>query len=314
MPKKPIFILAPMDDVTDVVFRQIVASTCPPDIFFTEFVNVDGLQSPGRKALLPKLMYENNGQKIIAQIWGKNPENFYKTTKDIIELGFYGVDINFGCPEKTIVKNNCCSAMIKSENRELAVEIIKAVKEAAGSKVKVSVKTRLGFNEVDYSWHETLLKQKLNMLTVHARTRKEMSKVDAHWDKLEPILKLRDNLAPETIIIGNGDVKNRADGLEKVKNTGVDGIMIGRGIFHDMYCFANKSPWENMNPTEKINLYIKHIELFLSTYSGAKKFEPLKKFSKVYLHGFEGSSHLRDKVVRSRSPEEMHDILKSTVQ
>lgn len=313
MQSKLIFILAPMDDVTDVVFRQIVASTYSPDIFFTEFVNVDGLQSPGRKALLPKLLLENNGQKVIAQIWGKNPENFYKTTKDIIEMGFYGVDINYGCPEKTIVKNNCCSAMIKEKNRALALEIIDAVKDAAGDKIKVSVKTRLGFNEVDYSWHELLLKQNLNMLTVHARTRKEMSKVDAHWDKLAPILKLRDNIAPETIIIGNGDVKNRADGLEKVKNTGVDGVMIGRGIFHDMYCFSDKSPWANMNPIDKINLYIKHIELFLNTYLGAKKFEPLKKFSKVYLHGFEGASDLRDKVVRSHSPESMLNILKSVL-
>lgn len=308
---EPIFILAPMDDVTDVVFRQIVSSTCAPDIFFTEFVNVDGLQSPGRKALLPKLLHEKNGHKVIAQIWGKNPDNFYKTTKDIIEMGFYGVDINYGCPEKTIVKNNCCSAMIKKENRGLALEIINAVKDAAGDKIKVSVKTRLGFNEVDYSWHETLLKQKLNMLTVHARTRKEMSKVDAHWDKLTPILKLRDDIAPETIIVGNGDVKNRADGIKKAQNSGVDGVMIGRGIFHDMYCFSENSPWENMSSAEKVNLYIKHIELFLNTYSGAKKFEPLKKFSKVYLHGFEGASDLRDKVVRSHSPEEMLSILKN---
>lgn len=308
---EPLFIMAPMDDVTDVVFRQIVASTCAPDIFFTEFVNVDGLQSPGRKAILPKLFHEKNGHKIIAQIWGKNPDNFYKTTKDIIDMGFYGVDINYGCPEKTIVKNNCCSAMIKKENRDLALEIIQAVKDAAGDKIKVSVKTRLGFNEVDYSWHEVLLKQKLNMLTVHARTRKEMSKVDAQWDKLAPIIKLRNELAADTLIIGNGDVKNRADGLEKAKNIGVDGVMIGRGIFHDMYCFSEKSPWESMSPTEKTNLYIKHIELFLNTYSGAKKFEPLKKFSKVYLHGFEGASDLRDKVVRSHSPEEMLALLRN---
>lgn len=300
-----------MDDVTDVVFRQIIAETCAPDLFFTEFVNVDGLQSPGRPALMPKLKLEANGQKVIAQLWGKNPENFYKTTKDIIDLGFYGVDINYGCPDKTIVKNNCCSAMIKTENRSLAHEIIDAVKDAAGDKLKVSVKTRLGFNEIDYSWHSSLLEKKLNMLTVHARTRKEMSKVDAHWELLPPIIDAKNTIAPETLIVGNGDVKNRADGLEKAEKYGVDGIMIGRGIFHDPYCFSSNSPWEIMDPSEKIKLYIKHIELFMSTYPDGRKFEPLKKFSKVYLHGFENASDIRDKVVRSHSPLEMLDALKS---
>lgn len=309
--KKPFFVLAPMDDVTDVVFRQIIASTCAPDIFFTEFVNVDGLQSPGRPALLPKLYLEKNGHKVIAQIWGKKPENFYKTTKDIVEMGFYGVDINFGCPDKTIVKNNCCSAMIKKENRQLAHEIIDAVKEAAGDKIRVSVKTRLGFNEIDYSWHSSLLEKKLNMLTVHARTRKEMSKVDAHWDMLSPIIDAKNTISPETLIVGNGDVKNRQDGLNKASNSGVDGVMIGRGVFHDPYCFSDNSPWEKMAPSEKISLYVKHIELFQETYPEGRKFEPLKKFSKVYLHGFENASDIRDKVVRSTSPLEMLSVLRN---
>jgi len=149
------------------------------------------------------------------------------------------------------------------------------------------------------------------MLSVHARTRKEMSKVDAHWDLLAPIIDAKNTISPITLIVGNGDVKNRADGLEKANASGVDGIMIGRGVFHDPYCFSENSPWENMSPDEKIRLYIKHIELFLDTYSGRRKFEPLKKFSKVYLHGFENASEIRDKVVRSHTPEEMLDILKA---
>lgn len=305
------FVLAPMDDVTDVVFRQIIASTHPPDLFFTEFVNVDGLQSPGRRALLPKLLKEDNGHKIVAQIWGKNPDNFYKTTKDIIDMGFFGVDINYGCPEKTIVKNNCCSAMIKKENREVAVEIIEAVKDASQNKIQVSVKTRLGFNDIDYSWHETLLKQNLNMLTIHARTRKEMSKVDAHWGDLSPIVELRDKLSPSTKIVGNGDVLNHADGIKKAKLFGVDGIMIGRGVFQDPYCFSDTSSWAKLSSQEKINLYIKHITMHQNTYQGTRKFEPLKKFSKVYLHSFEGASDLRDRVVRSHSVDEMLENLRS---
>ena len=149
------------------------------------------------------------------------------------------------------------------------------------------------------------------MLSVPARTRKELSKVDAHWDLLPPIIDAKNTISPDTLIVGNGDVKNRADGIEKANISGVDGIMIGRGIFHDPYCFTDKSPWEDMSPREKIQLYIKHVELFLDTYPTVKKFEPLKKFSKVYLHGFENASEIRDKVVRSRSPEEMLAILKA---
>src|SRR5690606_10563466 len=172
---KPFFVLAPMDDVTDTVFRQVIASTAPPDLYFTEFVNVDGLQSPGREKLLPKLRITDKERPIVAQIWGKNPENYYKTAKELVVMGFDGVDINFGCPDKTVVKNGLCVAMIN--NRELTGEIIQAVREGVKGALPLSVKTRLGLNEVDYTWHEFLLKQKLNMLTIHGRTAKQLSKV-----------------------------------------------------------------------------------------------------------------------------------------
>ena len=179
MQNKPFFILAPMDDVTDVVFRRLVAECAAPDLFFTEFANVDGLQSAGRHAVLKKLKRHDSEKSTVAQVWGKTPENYYKTTKELIEMGFSGIDINMGCPDKTIVKNGCCSAFILDENRNLASQVIDEVLRAADGKVPVSVKTRLGFSEVDYSWHEMLLSKKLNMLTIHARTRKEMSKVPA---------------------------------------------------------------------------------------------------------------------------------------
>src|SRR6266705_1083492 len=172
---KPFFVLAPMDDVTDSVFRQIVAACSPPDLFFTEFVNVDGLQSAGRERLLKRIQFTPSEQPLVAQIWGKKPENYRKTAKELVELGFAGIDINMGCPDKTVVTNGCCSALIN--NRELALEIIRATQEGADGKVPVSVKTRLGFNEVDLSWHELLLQQNLSMLSVHGRTRKHMSAV-----------------------------------------------------------------------------------------------------------------------------------------
>src|ERR1700722_1615521 len=167
-----------MDDVTDTVFRQVIASLAPPDLFFTEFTNVDGLQSPGRDKVKLKLQHTNDEQPLIAQLWGVNPDNFNKSAQEIVK-GVYGqfagIDLNMGCPVKDIIKNGACSALMN--NRELAAEIIKATKDGSDGKLPISVKTRLGFKEVDLSWHEFLLNQGLDMLIVHGRTKSEMSKV-----------------------------------------------------------------------------------------------------------------------------------------
>src|SRR6185369_12868395 len=214
---KPFFVLAPMDDVTDTVFRQIIQSTAAPDLFFTEFVNVDGLMSPGRSKLLKKLRFVPTEKNLVAQLWGLKPENFKAVAEQVAdgtiarELGlpevctFVGVDLNMGCPAKSEVQNGACSALIKLENRELAGQIIDATKEGLQGRLPLSVKTRLGFNEVDMSWFEFLLGKNLDILTVHGRTRKEMSKVPAHWELIGQVRELRDKLAPQTLIVGNGD-------------------------------------------------------------------------------------------------------------
>ena len=305
MANTPLFLLAPMDDVTDTVFRRIVADCAAPDFTMTEFVNVDGLCSPGRDRLIRKLDTAQDSVPVIAQIWGKNPENFktisYEIAKGILhdpeyeewlarELGsnevsipaetnresgiddtvietrlqmarrfvetvrgagsgavgqtsgakFSGIDINFGCPAKSEIKAGCCSALQQVELRPEAAAMIEATLEGAGD-FPVSFKTRLGFNEIDYTWHEFLLGYKPWMLTVHVRTTKEMSKVPAHWDAIEPILKLRDKISPDTKIIMNGDIVNRMHGEDIIEQYGVDGVMIGRGIFHDPYAFAHPS-------------------------------------------------------------------------
>lgn len=296
-----------MDDVTDVVFRRIVNECAPADLYFTEFVNVDGLQSAGRQALLKKLRHDHEeGYKVVAQLWGKTPENFYKTALDVIEMGFDGIDINMGCPEKNIVNNGCCSAFIKPENRSLACQVIQAVKDAAGDKVPVSVKTRLGFNEIDYSWHELLLSLNLSMLTIHGRTRKEMSKVPADWEAIQHIRELRDTISPSTLIVGNGDVRDRAHGLELAKKHGVDGIMIGRGVFTDPFCFAEDSPWESYTKDQRLALLRKHVELFASTWTnGERNFETLKKFAKVYVSGFDGAKELREEIMKTHAADEL---------
>jgi tRNA-dihydrouridine synthase len=305
---KPFFVLAPMDDVTDTVFRQIITDCAKPDLFFTEFVNVDGLQSLGREHLLPKLRLADKEKPVIAQLWGLKPENYYKTTKELIEIGYSGVDINMGCPVKTVIKNGACAALIN--NRELAGEIIKATQEGAGTSLPVSVKTRVGFTTVDMSWPEFLLGHKLNMLTIHGRTAKQLSKAPADWDLINKIREMRDSLSPETLVVGNGDVMNRAQGLELAGKYKLDGIMTGRGVFHDPFVFAGSSPWANYTKEQKINLFKKHIQLFASTWTHEeRKLVTLNKFCKVYINGFDGASELRQACMDAGSVQELLGIL-----
>lgn len=302
--KKPVFVLAPMDDVTDTVFRRIVADCAPPDLFFIEFVNVDGLQSPGREKLIHKLRYKDKEKPLIAQIWGKNPENYYKTTKELIEMGFDGVDINMGCPVKTVIKDGCCAAL--ADNRELAGEIIRATQKAAKGKIAVSVKTRLGNKTVDMSWIEFLLKHNLDALTLHGRTAKQMSKVPADWSKIGEARQMRDKLSPNTKFIGNGDVLSRAHGEELAKKYKLDGIMIGRGVFHDPFVFAKKSPWSDFSQDQKIALFKKHVELFQNTWQNKERRSVgLNKFCKIYIQDFDGAKELRIKLMASRSVDEL---------
>jgi tRNA-dihydrouridine synthase len=329
--QKPFFILAPMDDVTDTVFRQIIASTAAPDLYFTEFVNVDGLQSVGRQKLLKRLQFTKTELPLIAQIWGKTPENYYKTAKEIAdgtfaeELGlpkgasFSGIDINMGCPDKAVMKNGCCAALI--DNREVALQIIDATKKGAGS-LPVSVKTRLGNKQVDLSWHELLLQQKLNALTIHGRTAREMSKVPAHWDEIAKAVNLRNNYMKrdlpvdkspgsfhiprvETLVIGNGDVKSLAEANDKVKQYGVDGVMVGRGIFENIALFSGKE----LSQEQKYELLKSHIRLYDQTWKGTKRFELLKKFVKAYISGFDGAAEVRQKLMQATSSQELLGML-----
>lgn len=307
---KPFFVLAPMDDVTDTVFRQVVASCAPPDIYFTEFVNVEALQSPGREKTLPRLKVDSKKEHpIIAQIWGLNPENFYKAAQDIAAMGYDGIDLNFGCPIKNVVANGACSALILPENRGRAVEMIQAIREGAPA-LPVSVKTRLGYSAVDLTWHELLLKQKLNALSIHGRTKAQMSKVPADWGKIAEIRELRDKLSPATKIIGNGDVLTHAQGMALAKTHGLDGIMIGRGVFEDPFVFEEHSPWKDYAKEQKLNLYRRHVELFAKTWkNNERKLITLNKFCKIYVQGFDGAKELREKLMNCNSTDELLEYL-----
>ncbi len=304
-----------MDDVTDSVFRRIIAGAAKPDLFFTEFANVDGLQSAGRPRLLKKLQFTETEQPLIAHIWGLKPENFTKTAREIADgtmahefglpegVNFAGIDLNMGCPAKSEVKAGACSALIN--DRPLASEIIKATQAGAGD-LPVSVKTRLGFSTIDLTWIEFLLEHNLDMLSVHARTRKEMSKVPAHWEEFGKIRELRDRIAPDTKLVGNGDITSRQLGLELAEKYGLDGIMIGRGVFHDPYVFAEQSQWHEVTPKERLQLYRRHVELFQSTWQeGDRPIHTLNKFCKIYVSDFDGAKELREQLMNAGTTEEL---------
>jgi tRNA-dihydrouridine synthase len=293
-----------------------VHDCAPADYYVTEFVNVDGLTSVGRQRLLPKLSTKQDKGTVIAQVWGKTPDNFEQIAREIAEDtigGFYGVDLNFGCPDKAVVRNECCSALAQPKLRDKAVAIIEATQKGLAGRKPLSIKTRLGFDGTDYSWHELLLKQKPAMLTVHVRTTKQMSKVPAQWEAIRPIIDLRDMLSPETKIVLNGDIADRQQGERLATELGVDGIMIGRGVFHNPYCFVEGDAlgqWQAMNKTDKIALFKKHLALFSDTYGeGERTFSPLKKFAKIYISGFDGASELREQVMRTSSIAEALAIL-----
>jgi nifR3 family TIM-barrel protein len=233
--KSVFFCIAPMADVTDPAFRRLIAKHGKPDVMWTEFVSANGLISAGRKVLQRDLEYAEIERPIVAQLFTADPDNMEKAARLCAELGFDGIDINMGCPDKTIEKQGAGAAMIKTP--DVAVQVIAAAKRGAGT-LPVSVKTRIGYNTVEIDqWIPLLLRQDIAALTVHARTRKELSQVPAHWELLKEVVKLRDQLAPDTAVIGNGDVTSLADGNAKAALSGVDGIMVGRALFGNPWFF-----------------------------------------------------------------------------
>ncbi len=301
--KKPIFILAPMYGVTDTVFRQVVISVGKPDVFFTEFTPVEGLLSPAQEKMLETLKFSESERPIVAQIWGSNPDKFYETAKLISKLGFDGIDINMGCPEKNPIKTGSCAALIK--NPKLAQEIILATIKGAGG-LPVSVKTRIGFGKIEtVEWVRILLQTPIAALTLHLRTAKEMSQVAAHWSEMGKAVKVRSELGSKTLLIGNGDVRSLKEAKDKVKKYSIDGVMIGRGIFENVWLFNPDIDPQKITPTQKKELLLKHLHLFKKTYGDHRHFELMKKFVKCYVNNFKGASETREKLMSVKGLEEL---------
>lgn len=362
---RPYFILAPMEAVTDVVFRHVIAAAAPPDVFFTEFTNATGWAHAGDKAIGGRLVKTDDESPIVAQLWGSDPDAMEKLSKHCVTLGYDGIDINMGCPDASAVKSGGGSGMIK--NPENAARIIAAAKKSG---LPVSVKTRLGYSSLTEmeEWVSHILRQDIVNFTIHLRTKKEMSKVPAHHELIPEIKKLRDEVAPHTLLTINGDIMNHKHGMELVEKYGVDGVMIGRGIFKDPFAFAKK----HREPTrdDLLNLLNLHLDLHdrydnhatgvshlneaqgvteernesykrydeVSTGSGnaairqeppaqtaaadwqgggvkaGRKFDPLKRFFKVYMHSFPNAAELRDRLMHTHDTTEVRAVLKDFLE
>ncbi len=326
--KKPFFAVAPMADVTDPAFRVLVAKYGKPDVMWTEFVSANGLNSAGREVLRRDLAFSETERPIVAQLFSSDEVNMEASAKFCAELGFDGIDINMGCPDKTIEKQGAGACMIKTP--EVAGKIISAVKrglESSGKIIPVSVKTRVGYNSAEIKeWIGFLLQQNISALTVHARTRKDLSKVPAKWDYIKEVVTLRDEIAPGTIIIGNGDVISLADGKYKASESGADGIMVGRALFGNPWFFdesremmatlPKRAPWvlrrlpfikkffdtkrklaisktKPITIEERLQVMVEHSQLFESMLGDIKNFAIIKKHMKAYVTGFKGAKELR---------------------
>ncbi len=330
---KPLIVQAPMEDVTDTVFRQMLAKYGKPDIFFTEFTNVDGVFSQGRSRVIHRLRFDPKIERpIIAQIWGHSPQNYYDGAKYVRELGFDGVDINMGCPQRKIVSKGLCGALI--DNHEHAEKVIRAVLDGAGG-LPVSVKTRIGVKGIaTEDWIGFLLGFPLSAITVHGRTVDEKSKVPCHWDEIGKAVQLRNRLNPDVVIIGNGDVQNRAHALEMVAQYGVDGVMIGRALMEDIQACATEVERLEFTPAQRIKALQEHVRLFEQTWGDAeearayvqdpldgeatvalgtasKRANVVKKYVSLYIREFDGARELRSGVMGCKTFDEMQAVLET---
>ena len=312
----PLFVLAPMADVTDAAFRRVIAKYSKPygpDAMWTEFVSCDGLCSDGKNALMKALWFTEAERPIVVQFFGAKPDNFYQCALLAQELGFDGIDINMGCPDRSVEKQKAGAALMR--DHKLAQKIIKETKRGAGD-LPVSVKTRVGYKEdILDEWLPWLLETEPAAITIHARTREEMSKVPARWSDVARAVEIArryDSSPDRARIIGNGDIASLADAEEKVRQSGADGAMVGRGIFGNPWFFNKEKDINSISIEEKLSVMLEHTFLFEKLFNGKKNFDTMKKHYKAYVHGFDGVKELRVKLMTARDAGEVAKIVSSS--
>lgn len=342
---KPFFALAPLYDVTDCAFREMIArrrnievkpqergsTSGGPQVMFTEFVSVDGLSHEKSREKLIKLHfgYTEIQRPIVAQLWGADPEKFRIAAGIVRELGFDGIDINMGCPDKKVVAMGAGAGLIRNPN--LAKEIIKATQ---ASNLPVSVKTRVGYSQPELEdWIPELLSTGIAALTVHARTMKQMSKVPANWEMVKKVVEMRNDINGYkdidgykdingyTLIIGNGDVRSIEEAKARAEEVGCDGVMIGRGIFGHYDFFTEDTNSTNGNVTNNANtdtnelikkrlgMVVEHAELFEKYFKGLKNFRMLRKHFAEFAKGFPGAREIRAALMSAENSAEVRAIV-----
>jgi len=301
----PAFVLAPMADVTDAAFRKLIAKYGKPDVMWTEFVSADGLFLGGREHLIKDLEYGEEERPIVAQFFSNKPELMKRAATLARELCFDGVDINMGCPDRGIERQGAGAALIK--NPANAIEVIEATKEGAGD-LPVSVKTRIGYNKVELdTWLPSILSAKPAAVIIHARTRKEMSKVPAQWTEVKRAVEMRDQNKSGALILGNGDILSLKEAEEKVKETNCDGVMIGKGVFGNPWLFNREVQKENLSTEEILRVMVEHTKLFEEILP-EKNFATMKKHYKAYVNDFDGAKELRIRLMNANSAEEVEKL------
>lgn len=333
---RPLFVLAPMADVTDAAFRKTIATYGKPDVTWTEFVSADGLMRAtpeGKMKLMRDLKYSEIERPIVAQLFSSHPEYMKGAAKLVAELGFDGIDINMGCPDRSIEKQGCGAAMMKNPANAQAViraalEGVEEFSEKTGKVIPVTVKTRIGYNKNELAtWLPAILETEPAVVTIHCRTRKEMSKVPARWEHVREAVQIRDeffikkygNNSEEffnnkTLIFGNGDALSIADAYEKGKSTGADGVMLGRAIFGNPWLFSSISAPDHKQyePSikEKLTVMVEHTKLFESFLGDIKNFAIMKKHYKAYVNGFDGAKELREELMDAPDAATVTQIVK----
>lgn len=302
--KKPIFALAPMEDVTDTVFRRVVNSVGKPDISYTEFVNVEGLNSKGKERIVHRLEYDVSEKPLVVQLWGINPENFFKASEYVSRLGFSGIDINMGCSVRKVVQKNAGSGLIMEERSKVS-DIVKSVKEGSNG-LPVSVKTRVGWDTLDLEWIQFLLNQVIDVLTIHGRSARGSESLHANWEYISKCVNLRNDMGVNTLIFGNGDISTLKQAKEYSKRYGVDGVMIGRAVISNPWVFSGR---EDISQKERYLLLKKHLLLFNDVWGSSKRYDQLKKYLKGYICNFDGASEIRNLFMNINTVKEALEIL-----
>jgi tRNA-dihydrouridine synthase len=341
--KKMILALSPMDGVTDYPFRQIVKKYGKPDLIFTEFANVEGICN-GAKQILQHFDFDDSQRPLIAQVFGKNPEHFYQVAILLSQIGVDGIDINMGCPAKTVANNGSGAALIKTP--DLALEIIRAVKRGVADwgkgktiddcpdlkeKVKselkrrmeffnlkeanhenlpsISVKTRVGYDadEID-NWFPYLLEEDLAAISLHGRSLKQAYSGQADWNLIAKAAAMVRDKNPEIIFLGNGDIDSYADALNKTKKYKTDGALIGRASFGDPFVFLKKQA-----ASDEFNIFeiaLEHAQLFEDTYKDQERYSflPMRKHLAWYTKGVKDAALIRSQLVKTNSAAEVKSI------